>query len=135
MSAKSRKSSKAIDRQFDSEIIRRARKISQKYQIVVELENGHYYGRGYELPNVMDDGSSGDECIAKTREALVTAVAYLLESGQKPPLPASANKRSEQINVRLTPDERVRLEEGARNHGFRGVSDFVRTSVLERLNK
>jgi len=135
MSTKSKKSSKAIDRPFDPEILRRARKIAQSYQIVVELEEGHYYGRGYEMPNVMDDGKTAEACISNTRDALLTAVAYLLETGRKPPLPASENKRSEQINIRLTPDERVRLEEGARNLGFRGVSDFVRASVLESLSR
>jgi predicted RNase H-like HicB family nuclease len=135
MSVKSKKSSKALNRPFDPEILRRARRIAESYQIIIEFEDGEYYGRGLELPNVMNDGKTPDECVEKTRDILTTAVAYLLETGQTPPSPASENKRTEQINIRLTPDEKIRLEEAARNKGFRGVSDFVRIASLSVVEK
>ena len=131
MSANPRKSSKpAIDRPFDPKILRRARDIAGSYQIILHFENGEYYGRGLEMPHVMNDGKTPDECVGKTREILTTAVAYMLESGQAPPSPASDNKRSEQVNIRLAPQEKLMLEETARNKGFRGVSDFVRNASL-----
>jgi uncharacterized protein (DUF1778 family) len=37
---------------------------------------------------------------------------------------------TEQINVRLTPEEKLLLEEMARSKGFRGISDFVRSASL-----
>jgi hypothetical protein len=43
--------------------------------------------------------------VRATREALTVTVATLLESGQTPPPPASENKRTEQVNVRLTLEE------------------------------
>jgi len=135
MSAKSKKLSKAINRPFDPVILRQARKIAESYQIIIDFEDGEYYGRGLELPNVMNDGKTPDECVEKTRDILTTAVAYLLETGQTPPSPASENKRTEQINIRLTPDEKLRLEEAARSKGFRGVSDFVRIASLSVVNK
>jgi uncharacterized protein (DUF1778 family) len=54
----------------------------------------------------------------------------MLEDGQVPPAPASEQKRTEQVNVRLTTEERLLLEEAAHNKGFRGISDFVRTTSL-----
>ncbi len=85
-----------------------------------------------EFPYAMDDGRTPDECVRKTRGALVAAVATMLEKGEMPPPPASENKRTEQINVRLTAEEKLLLEEKARARGFRGVSDFVRAASLDR---
>src|SRR5437867_3617931 len=113
MSDRSANSSKKIDRPFTPEVIRRAREIARRYQVVIQEEHGEYYGRGLEMPGVMNDGKTPAECLKATRESLVTAVAYLLESGKAPPAPASENRRSEQINIRLTPEERVLLEEAA----------------------
>jgi len=133
MSDKSRKSSKAIDRPFDPKILARARKIAESYQIILHFENDEYYGRAVEMPHVMNDGKTPDECVAATRDILTTAVAYMLESGQVPPPPASDNKRTEQVNVRLTAEEKLLLEEAARSKGFRGVSDFVRAASLSTI--
>lgn len=82
------------------------------------------------MPTVMNHGKSPDACVRATRDILITAVAFMLESGQTPPSPASENKRTEQINVRLTPEEKLLLEETARSKGFRGISDFVRSASL-----
>jgi len=130
MSVKSKKSSKAIDRPIAGEILRRAREIAESYQIILQEEDGEFYGRGLELPNVMDDGKTPDECVRNTRKALAVAVAHLLESGQAVPSPASENKRTEQLNIRLTQEEKLLLEEAARAKGFRGISDFVRSTTL-----
>ena len=130
-SARSRSSStKRIDRPFDAAILRRAAEIASSYQIILHFEDGHYYGRGLEMPTVMNDGKTPDQCVRATRDILTTAVAYLLETGQTPPAPASENKRTEQINVRLTPEEKLLLEETARSKGFRGISDYVRSASL-----
>ena len=132
MPSRSAKSWKAINRPFDPAILRRARKIAESYQIILHYEDGEYYGRGLELPYVMNDGKTPDECVEATRDILTTAVAAMLEDGQAPPPPASEQKRTEQINVRLTTEERLVLEEAARNKGFRGISDFVRTASMSQ---
>jgi len=134
MSAKSRKSSKpkAIDRPFDPKIMRRAKEIAAGYQIILHYEDGAYYGRGLELPGAMDDGRTPDECVTNTRSALEALVAYMLEEGEVPPSPASEHKRTEQINIRVSPEEKLLLEEAARSKGFRGVSDYVRNAGLSK---
>lgn len=133
MSVKSKKSSKAIDRPFDPAILRRAKLIAEGYHIILHFEDGEYYGRGLELPNIMNDGRTPDECVRNTRDILTTAVALMLEEGQTPPAPASENKRSEQINIRVTSEEKLLLEETARSRGFRGVSDFIRSATLSSV--
>ena len=64
MSAKSKKSSEAIDRLFDPQISNKAREIVQHYQVILSNEEGHWYGRGLELPHVFGDGASVDQCVA-----------------------------------------------------------------------
>lgn len=114
MTTKPKKSSKkAIDHPFDAVILRKARHIADSYQIILHFEEGEYYGRGLEMPHVMNDGKTPDECVANTREILTTAVAYLLETGEVPPSPASENKRTEQVNIRVTSEEKLLLEEAA----------------------
>jgi predicted RNase H-like HicB family nuclease len=135
MSKKSVKSSKAINRPFDPEILKKARKIAESYQIVLHYEDGEYYGRGLEYPYAMNDGKTPDECVAATRDILTTAVAAMLENGEIPPPRASERKRTEQVNVRLTAEERMLLEEAATSQGFRGISDFVRAASLEHAKK
>jgi len=134
MSAKlksSRKSKGAVDRPFDPEILKRARKIAEKYQVIIAHEDdGYWYGRGLELPNAHEDGATPEECVKKTREIFVTVVAWMLEEGMIPPFPASDEVRDQQVNIRLTTEEKLRLEESARQAGFRGVSDFMRSKAL-----
>ena len=131
MSAKSKSSSKkAVDRPFDPALLRQARQIVEGYQIILHFEDGMYYGRGLEMPTAMNHGKTPDECVRATRDILTTAVAFMLECGETPPSSASENKRTEQINVRLTPEEKLLLEETARSKGFRGISDFVRNASL-----
>ena len=44
------KSAKAIDRPFSPDVLREARKIAEAYQVILHCEQGHWYGRGLELP-------------------------------------------------------------------------------------
>ena len=132
-SVKSKRSispSKAVDRPFDKALLAKARAIAERYKIIVEFEDGDWYGHGLEMSTVFGDGRTVQAAVADTREALVTAVACLLEKGHTPPAPAREGHRSVQVNVRLTPEEKAVLESKAKAKGFRGLSDFIRTSVL-----
>lgn len=120
-----------VDRPFAPAILKRAREIAEQYTVILEPDPDlGYLGRGLEFPYAMDDGKTPDECVRNTRQALVAVVATMLEKGQVPPAPATDNLRQEQINIRLTAEEKLLLEEAARSKGFRGVSDFVRTASL-----
>jgi predicted RNase H-like HicB family nuclease len=130
VSAKSKSSKKYPHRPFDPAILRRAEAIADKYQLVIWKEEGYYYGHGVELPNSYGDGKTVAACAADTREAFVATVATLLELGEEPPPPAIEEIRSEQVNVRLTARERLHVEAAAKQKGFRGISDYVRSAAL-----
>jgi len=91
MSKQSQTSLKPADRPFARKICQRAAAIAQAYQVIMQFEDGEYFGHCFELPNVMGDGATPDKCVESTRQALGVAVAYLLEEGL--PLPPSANEK------------------------------------------
>jgi predicted RNase H-like HicB family nuclease len=124
---------KRLDRPFAAGINAAARDIVSGYQIIVECEEGHWYGRGLELPHVYGDGPTAERCIDSTRGALAAAVAYMLEQEQAPPSPARQGKRTTQVNVRLTVEEKTILEGTARRKGFEGLSDFLRAAAMEAV--
>ena len=130
MSAKSKKSNKDLDRPFACDLVEKARGLAHRYQIILDYEDDTWYGRGLELPNVFGEGSTVGKCVTNVREALTATVATMLENGQIPPIPADKGARSEQVNIRLTPNEKAVLEAKARREGFRGVSDLMRTAAL-----
>ncbi len=133
MSAKLKKSAAAIDRPFGVNVLKEARKIAAEYQVILHCEEGHWYGRGLELPHVFGDGVTADACIAETRLALCGAVACMIERGQRPPSPAREGTRTQQVNVRLTAEEKAVLEAAAKNQGFKGLSDFLRAAALDTV--
>lgn len=121
---------KDIDAPFDPEIMKAARQIAESYDIVLRFEDGEWYGHALEYPEAMGDGKTEGGCVRATRQALTVGVATMLEAGQAPPAPARDGIRSAQVNVRLTPEEKAVLESKAKARGFRGLSDFIRTTAL-----
>lgn len=124
------KKSQNLNRPFSGKLLTAAKKFVDKYKIILVKQEGEWYGRGMEMPNVFADGKTPDECIKNTREALIAAAAYLLEQGEAVPAPATAGRRTEQVNVRLSAEEKAILSVTARSHGFRGVGDFIRSRAL-----
>ncbi len=122
------------DRPFDAALLARAREVVDGYNLVIHREDGAYYGRALEMPGVMADGPTPAKCLQNTMEILVTSVATLLEAGRVPPLPASDERRDEQVNVRLTKLEKATFEDAARSRGFRGLSDFIRSAALSSIS-
>jgi predicted RNase H-like HicB family nuclease len=123
----------ALSRPFDAGILSKARDIANKYRIVLEPdENCGYVGTSLEMPGVMGDGTTPDECVKHVRGGLVVGVAYLLEKGQEPPAPENEQVRNKQINIRVTEAEQRRLKEAAKAMGFSDISDFMRTTILSK---
>ena len=126
--------SKRLARPFKESVLRKARKIVADYRVTLERnERLGFIGSSVELPTVFADAKTPDECYKATQKALMVAVATMIESGQRPPQPASANKRTEQVNVRLTSEEKILLTNAASSLGFKGISDFIRNSALSRV--
>lgn len=135
MSARSGKNSTSktrIDRPFDPSIWKQSAQIAGGYRLVIQKDpDVGYLGRSIEMPLVMAEGSTIARCAAETLDALTAAVATLLESGQRPPQPVSQEKRTAQLNIRVTEEEKLRLEDAARQQGYRGISDYIRASILK----
>ena len=123
------RTTKRPDRSFDPAAWSEAERLVQQYQVVLHCEDGNWYGRGLEFPKVFADGATADECVAETRKAMQGVVAFLIESGKSPPAPAREGARHQQVNVRLTSEERLLFESAARRKGFAGLSDFFRSAA------
>jgi predicted RNase H-like HicB family nuclease len=124
----------ALDRPFDPAVWARAGRVAERYGFLVQPnEEVGFLARGLEMPNVFADGATAEDCVRSIREALTVATATMIEQGESPPSPADESVRREQINVRVTPEEKLRLEEAARSKGFRGISDFVRSTSLSSI--
>ncbi len=114
-------------------MLKRARRIAKQYRIVIHHENGEYYGEALELPGSLNDGRTPTECVENTIDIVTSTIATMLERGEIPPLPASNERRDEQVNVRLSKLERLTFEEAARSRGFRGLSDFMRSATMNSV--
>jgi predicted RNase H-like HicB family nuclease len=139
MPAKSTKSAKparsksaALDRPFDKALWHRARQIASRYALILEPEpDVGYVGSAVELPNVFADGPTPDACVRETLDALTGVIARLLEKGKTPPAPASeSEQRDVQLNIRVSAREKLLIERAAKAKGFRGVSDYLRTTAV-----
>lgn len=122
--------SAAIDRPFAAEVLKQARAAAKSYRLIAWQEGESFLASAVELPHVLGVGSSADAAMAEVRTLLIDSLGHDLERGIEPPPPASANRRQEQINIRLTPLERRRLEIAAEAGGYHGVSDYVREKIL-----
>jgi len=118
---------------FRPSILQKAREIARDYKLTIEKsERLGYVGSSIEMPTVFADGDTPDKCFHATQEALSVAVAAMLEAGQTPPQPAAFMKRNTQVNVRLTHEEKSMIAAAAAKSGFKGLADFIRTTVLDR---
>ena len=126
---------KRPDRAFDPAAWAEAERLVGQYQVVLHCEDDHWYGRGLEFPKVFADGATADECVVETRQAMQGVVAFLIESGKSPPAPAREGARHQQVNVRLTSEERLLFESAARRKGFAGLSDFFRSAATNEAAK
>lgn len=133
-SSKNEAKSKKLKKPFGESVVRKAKKLVADYRIILERHDRlGFIGCSVELPTVFADAKTPEECYKATEEALMVAVATMIESGLRPPQPASTKRRSEQVNVRLTAEEKLLFSNAAMNLGFKGISDFIRNSALDRV--
>lgn len=109
----------------------RARDLASKYHLVIEPRPGlGFIGYSLEQRGVFGDGRTPEACVRAVLEAQAGMIAAMLEAGETPPPPLTEGKRAAQINIRVTPDEKLLLEHAAHERGFRNVSEFLRTTAL-----
>lgn len=119
-------------RPFDPAIWAKAQSIARRYQVVTWYDEDEkaYFGRCVEFPECMSHGDTPAERDAMVLESAALCAATMLEQGQRPPLPAKDQARTEQVNLRLSRAEKHLIEEAARAEGFRGIADYLRVKVL-----
>jgi predicted RNase H-like HicB family nuclease len=123
-----------LDRDFEPSVESKAKKIAAGYRVILDKNDGDdFTGTSVELPTVLASGRTPDECYEATQTALVVTVATMIEMGEKPPMPSSTNKRTVQINIKLTAEEKVLLSGAARSLGYKGLSDFLRRAALREI--
>jgi len=123
-----------IEQPFDEAVLTEARQIASGYRILIEKSDRlGYIGSAVEMSTVFADAKNPDACYKATEEALTVAVATMLECGRTPP--QGAAKRTEQVNVRLTPYEKLVLTAKAGELGFKGISDLIRNAIIRNLLK
>ena len=123
-----------LKKTLKASVLRKAKKISDEYCITIEKNDRlGFIGSAVEFPTVFADAKTPEDCYKATEEALMVAVATMIEAGKRPPQPASAGHRTEQVNVRLTAEEKLLFSNAAMNLGFKGISDFIRNSALDRV--
>ena len=126
MSGKSAK----LNRPFSKKVLSIAKKVVDKYEIILTFSDGEWYGKVLEMPMVFGDGLTPDKCVKNTKEALSATIAHLLERGDVIPVPNCEGKRNKQVNVRLTDEEKAILSAAASSQGYKGLGDFLRARAL-----
>ncbi len=119
-----------VDRPFDAAILKRAKGIVDRYQVVIRRESDGYFGRGLELPGALGGGAMPAACLDSTKESMVAVVAFMLERGETPPPAASDETKLVQLNVRISAGDKLMFEEAARQRG-QGLSEFIRSAAVE----
>jgi predicted RNase H-like HicB family nuclease len=118
-----------------AEVSTKARKIASGYTLMIKADPslGHV-GWAIELPTVMADGATPEDCLRRVVFSIELAVDEMLKNGDEPPGLKGRERRAEQVNVRLTHTEKQILSKLSAREGFRGVGDFIRVAVLKGVN-
>jgi hypothetical protein len=117
------------DRPFAASVYVKARKAVDDYRFAFWRQEGRFVAQCVEL-DTLGVGKTSAAALAEARKLAVTAAAVIIESHRRLPLPATAQARTVQVNIRLSPAEKRAVEEAARSGGFRGISDFLRIRGL-----
>ena len=79
---------KELDRPFDEDILAAATERAKNYIIKTEPnEDLGFVGHAMKFPTVFADGKTGEECEDNVREAIVGAIATMIEMGREEFIP------------------------------------------------
>ena len=113
-------------------VLRKAEKLVDGYKIVIEPhKQSGFLGSAVEFPTAFAKGKTREKCLEATKEVLTAAVATMIHLGGTPPAPAAAQRRTAQVNVRLTPTEKDLMARAAAESGFKGLGDFLRAAAIK----
>jgi predicted RNase H-like HicB family nuclease len=119
-------------RRFDPKDLKRASEIAKRYSSVLTFDDGSFAMRCIEMPTVVAFGDTPEEAMADYHGCLELALVYKIEEGEEIPLPTNDDQRTQQVNIRLTAMEKLRLEAISKQQGYRSLSDFMRAAAMMR---
>lgn len=77
-----------LNRPFDEAILKKASEMAENYIIKVEPnESLGFVGHGMKFPTVFGDGKTEEECRENAKEAIVAAIATMIEMGHEEFIP------------------------------------------------
>ncbi|HMN41527.1 MAG TPA: hypothetical protein PKE29_11830 [Phycisphaerales bacterium] len=133
MSRSSDTAARALSRPFSAAALAKARRIAEGYRLVITPDpDVGFFGYTLEMPLAMGEGRSIAACARSVLDSTVAAIAAMIEQGQRPPAADSGLRRDQQVNIRLSAEEKLRLEALSKREGFRSLSDFVRETALRK---
>jgi len=114
----------------------KAKKIAKNYKITIEQNkessNSGFIGSSVELPSISVKSTTVEKCYIDTKKALNVAILKILESNRKPQGRNRTDKRTKQVNIRFTLDEKALLNSFASNIGLKdNLSTLLRHIILE----
>lgn len=118
-------------RPFAKEVLAKATAIVSRYAYVsrYETDDECYSATPVEMPLVTGYGETAAAAIKDATELATSNAAYALEQGKEPPPPGAEPVRTEQLNFRISIEEKARLEAAASRQGLTLI-DFVRGAAL-----
>jgi predicted RNase H-like HicB family nuclease len=121
-------------RPIPDDLIQRGRKLAAKYRMVIErAEHGGFFGSTIEMPLAFGEGKTIEACARDILEATALSIAVTLENGERPPAPSREAARTQQVNIRISGEEKLQLEAIAKRDGYRSLSDLVRAAALRSI--
>ena len=91
-------SKEAIDRKFSKEDVQTAKELTRDYCIVIDSNDDlGFVGHCKEMPHVMNDGKTHDECRDNVIEAIQVVICYMLEAGI--PIPKSQSSFNDKAKI------------------------------------
>lgn len=115
---------------FSAAVQRRAAELAARYSLVVSASDEGWSARCVEIPTAFAFAETEERALESARERVRVLLAFMIEQERKLPAPMRESKRDSQVNVKLTAEERMVIEEAARQQGFRGLSDFFRFAAM-----
>jgi hypothetical protein len=76
------------ERPFDKKTLAKARRLVDEYRFAFWREDGRNVSQCVEM-DTLGTGDTAERCRAQARALAVTGVAYMVESGKRPPPPAN----------------------------------------------
>ena len=119
----------------EADLLSKARGFALRYRIILTpTDDGSFIANAMELPGIIIQEATLTKVVEELHNVLIEVIVRLLREGNAPPQP-TAGRRLEQVNVKLSLEERSLMESAARARGNRGVADYLRQLGLEHISR